>query len=540
MLDTPYYATLSYCWGNKNFVKLTRDNLKSFLESIPEEELPKTFTDAIFIAKELGLQYIWIDALCIVQGEPDHLDWIGECGKMRSIYGSAHFNIAATAATDANGGCFTKISNYSGGFLARVSTKSYSCVRNFHSHNVYEASTSETYLASRAWTLQERLLAPRTLYMGEQGIFWECRTIWASEFLSEGSPDKLGSQLVVPEGVPWTWDDIVGLYSKAKLTNAADRLPALSGIARRQHEATGGHYIAGMWKENLLRQLVWGCFMKGQRTEWQAPSWSWISVNASTQYWGYWNSTDDDLGSDEFARVLDVWTTLAGPDPFGPVTDGELHLSCRALVRGRYLAAEVREGMQDVITIDASEERFTVSMDTLEDNSTKPDEDLILLPLIGGRSGCRWLTLKKATNTTSSDKAGIKEPKNEVQSPQQNLLTMKHKNMPDESQPSFTNEFELSDQEESDAEDYEIESEEMLIMGLLVSPLISRKGVFRRVGSFRFCHKKPMHGPDLEKDHYTEFVRVMEEIGASTAAFYCAEIQSDPGTPEMRYVMVLK
>jgi hypothetical protein len=523
-LDVPRYATLSYCWGIKNFIKLTRDNLEDFLKEIPKEKLPKTFTDAIYTARALGLQYIWIDSLCIVQGESDHLDWISESGKMRFVYGSAHVNIAATTATDVYEGCLTKALNYSGGFLARVSTRKYCCVRNFHARDVYDASTSETHLATRAWTLQERLLAPRTIYLGKQGLFCECRTTWISEFLPRGSPDILAIKLVVPEDTPWRWSEIVSRYSHAKMTNAADKLPALSGIARRQHEANGGHYLAGMWKENLLRQLVWSCSEKGERPEWRAPSWSWTSVNASIHYWSSWNSEPQwEPGSDEFARVLDVWTNLAGSDPFGAVTDGELRMSCRGLVCGSFAVTEDQEENEDSVTIETSEERFTLFMDTNDDESTKSGETLILLPIIGGKSG---LAKREAVETAQLGNADVKESKDEAQDAQRDLLA--------------TSEIELSDQEQSDSKFGELEWEEMFIAGLVLSSPGKRLGEFRRIGSFSFRHRKPLRDPDTEKDQYTEFIRVMLEVGASTAASWCAETLPDSNAHGMPYVITIK
>ena len=69
----PRYATLSYCWGGADFIKTTRDKLDAFLNDIPFESLPKTFQDAIDISRRLGIEYIWIDALCIVQAQGEEL-----------------------------------------------------------------------------------------------------------------------------------------------------------------------------------------------------------------------------------------------------------------------------------------------------------------------------------------------------------------------------------------------------------------------------------------------------------------------------------
>lgn len=509
----PRYATLSYCWGKKDFINLTRENLERFLIEIPEEELPKTFADAIFTARALGLQYIWIDSLCIIQGESDHLDWISESGKMRSVYGSAYVNIAATTATDVHEGFLTKDPTYSGGFVARVSTRKMCWVRNFHSREVYNAATSKTHLATRAWTLQERLLAPRTIYLGEQGLFCECRTTWISEYLPWGCPGILATKLVVPETTPWDWGEIVRWYSVAKMTKSSDKLPALSGIARRQHEATGGHYLAGMWKDKFLRQLVWSCHEKGERPEWRAPSWSWTSIDAPTYYWGYWKSYSESdpeqtLGSDEFVRVLDVWTTPAGSDPFGAITDGELRLGCRALIHGRFSRTENEDETEDIVIVDTSRENFSLRMDTKDDESIKPGETLFLLPILGGKSGTSGYTIPEAEESQETHSAA--------------------------------RESELSEEEQSDSDFGEAEWEEIFVTGLVLSPQPKRGGEFQRVGSFYFTHEKPFVGPDSKEDQYTEFMRVMRDFGPATAASWCAETLSNVDSRDMSYVITIK
>jgi hypothetical protein len=91
---TPRYATLSHCWGKEEHQTLKRDTMKVFQECIPVEALPKTFKDAIYAAIELGLEYIWIDSLCIVQDDID--DWKMESVKMSSVYGNSTISLAAS------------------------------------------------------------------------------------------------------------------------------------------------------------------------------------------------------------------------------------------------------------------------------------------------------------------------------------------------------------------------------------------------------------------------------------------------------------
>src|SRR3954471_17621094 len=69
----PRYTTLSHCWGRAKFLNLTSKNLQELTEGISISILPKTFRDAILVAKGIGAEYLWIDALCIVQDSTG--DW---------------------------------------------------------------------------------------------------------------------------------------------------------------------------------------------------------------------------------------------------------------------------------------------------------------------------------------------------------------------------------------------------------------------------------------------------------------------------------
>lgn len=109
---------------------------------------------------------------------------------MRSIHGGSHINIAASSITSAHDTMFPERADYCGGLTARVVSDSCEMVRSFHEYHVYERSTSSTHVASRTWTLQERLLAPRTIYLGDTGIFWECRSGIASEFVKKWIPGQ--------------------------------------------------------------------------------------------------------------------------------------------------------------------------------------------------------------------------------------------------------------------------------------------------------------------------------------------------------------
>ena len=98
------YAALSYSWGDGLPLKLERSSLASFISGIPWEDIPKTLQDAMTITYKLGLRYLWVDALIIIQDDED--DWHSEAAKMAIVYGNAHITIAATHSQGLNAGIF--------------------------------------------------------------------------------------------------------------------------------------------------------------------------------------------------------------------------------------------------------------------------------------------------------------------------------------------------------------------------------------------------------------------------------------------------
>ena len=63
------YAALSYCWGGPQLVRTTKRNLKRHYKEIKMSDLPPTLQDAVLTTDKLGLEYLWVDALCIIQDD---------------------------------------------------------------------------------------------------------------------------------------------------------------------------------------------------------------------------------------------------------------------------------------------------------------------------------------------------------------------------------------------------------------------------------------------------------------------------------------
>jgi len=218
-------------------LKLTTKNIHVLEKGMSIKVLCKTFRDAAIINRELGLQYLWIDSLCITQDDPE--DWNKESKLMAGVYGSSTVNIAATSATDGTMGCFfDKDSSHvwRHQIITKVGPEEryYDCVED----GIAEKCLERTLLASRAWVIQERLLAPRTLHFSSMQVFWECNEVTACETFPERLPAPLTYGDFYLHKQPITlqlWPKIVRLYSTCNLTFERDKLVAISGLARVIH-----------------------------------------------------------------------------------------------------------------------------------------------------------------------------------------------------------------------------------------------------------------------------------------------------------------
>ncbi|KAK2050895.1 HET-domain-containing protein, partial [Colletotrichum caudatum] len=98
------YTTLSHCWGPRPVIRTTSRTIDDHLGALPLDGLPPTFRDAVSITRSLGIRYVWIDSLCIVQDSEE--DWELESARMGAVYASSYLTIAASASPDSTGGCF--------------------------------------------------------------------------------------------------------------------------------------------------------------------------------------------------------------------------------------------------------------------------------------------------------------------------------------------------------------------------------------------------------------------------------------------------
>ncbi|KAK0740116.1 heterokaryon incompatibility protein-domain-containing protein [Schizothecium vesticola] len=213
---TGRYLCLSHCWGEHQPLRTLTSNYADHLSSIPWSKTPETFQDAITLARKLGFSNIWIDSLCIVQD--DAADWEAEAQKMMDIYQNCFLTIAGTSSPSSNTGLFLET----------------------------QIPAERWPLLTRAWVLQERLLAPRVIHVARPELFWECRSCIDCECTQPTNPPPLNTgPLTTLKPNYWStandptkpfttqhWWALVELYTSLKLSFRSDTFPALSGLVK--------------------------------------------------------------------------------------------------------------------------------------------------------------------------------------------------------------------------------------------------------------------------------------------------------------------
>jgi hypothetical protein len=188
------YMTLSHCWGESKTIETRKNNIHQRKRGIEWAELPKTFQHAIAITRGLGIKYLWIDSLCIIQN--DSADWERESRNMSTVYANSYLNIAATRSLDSNGGLFSprwmEAMEVPDVFSCPLNEVKIECTSPGQAFEVYarfphvrahedffQDFTSGRHVRSplltRAWVFQELYLCPRTVHFHSSELIWECR-----------------------------------------------------------------------------------------------------------------------------------------------------------------------------------------------------------------------------------------------------------------------------------------------------------------------------------------------------------------------------
>jgi hypothetical protein len=296
---------------------------------------------------------------------------------MADVYSQAHVVISADSANDARESIFTAKGQLTNKAIsipcsgpskakniqvyARVVTQRKAGTRppmlgddvSDLGHSPYYMTT--TKLDRRAWAFQERLLSPRTLHYTSDELVFECRENWRCECTLRKScrtkyklyKNQLPYQddnLIAEGGSLLGWGSIVSRFTQRQITNDADRLPAISGVASTMKPSTPDDYLFGLWKPSLLSDMLWRTIggKDSRRNHSQyAPSWSWASVTSRVEL-------DELCEMPFFSEVLDIEAVKTTKNPYGPGTGT---LTLRGPIIKSTVTVTVQELDYDVIHI---------------------------------------------------------------------------------------------------------------------------------------------------------------------------------------------
>ncbi|CEI68221.1 unnamed protein product [Fusarium venenatum] len=305
------YIALSHCWGSSQPLRTTLETFLQHQQGIPVRLLPLTFQHAAIICHQLGIQYLWIDSLCIIQN--DSADWEIEADKMSEVYTNAWLTVAASSSKGSNFGCFTLEqppaayisyeSQSTGMHEVRLpsvklpfpiegswQTSVYACkewmppsfqrypsLYQIGSFGAYIDPVGDEPLNQRGWTLQERFLSPRIVHFTSSQVFVQCGRETVAEdgarfenlmskwaVLKHLERDPAVNAKLTPSENRYEvsrrtggWNFLVESYSRRQLSFETDKLPAIAGMARWLQQQTGETYLAGLWKEHICQDLLW-------------------------------------------------------------------------------------------------------------------------------------------------------------------------------------------------------------------------------------------------------------------------------------------
>ena len=381
------YMTLSHRWGGSGNSttapkKTTRQNIRDHQTDIAVNQLTPAMQDAIAIAHWLGIRYIWIDSLCIIQDDID--DWVSESAKMSRIYSQSTLTVFATSTA----GCFIpregfrkKHYNYTDRSHGRaVELVAHDPLQHSHVDRSFREVAANN-LFKRGWAFQEWLLNPRAIVFGSDELLWCCdhavrcectptprkvevvskdpRRYKHNNLLQTRIAFRLGLQQRDVGSGRWPgreedWLRLAQIYSATRLTFETDRLPALSGLAKLYcgsesdvHSSFSLHdYLAGCWRDHHVPALLWYSvpprgpsdpkFIDMRRTTYIAPSWSWMSLPYYVKF--FYLDKDPAWASSAFRELVsikDVRCFRATEDPTGSLKGGSLTISgptCHALL----------------------------------------------------------------------------------------------------------------------------------------------------------------------------------------------------------------
>lgn len=255
--------------------------------------------DGLWVAKRIGLKYLWVDSYCIDQDNTEEKRRL--IGQMDRVFEGALITVCAVS----EGGDPPGIYGVSVP-MQRQHQVVRECIKGtFKTVAIprFTSKLSRSLWNWRAWTMEEAVLSRRCiLFLKTQTALW-CNShvfhdafSWSDAPATITSPDAYGVTagslaftLEIPEeGSLWdyeAWSQILTVYTGRQLTKEKDAMRALSGLRHRVCTNTCTPLPFGLPLSKSVCGLLWKV-RAGTSCERRDgfPSWSWLGWCAQVEF----------------------------------------------------------------------------------------------------------------------------------------------------------------------------------------------------------------------------------------------------------------
>ncbi|KAI9148084.1 putative ankyrin repeat protein [Paramyrothecium foliicola] len=341
IVDTPgevQYCALSYCRGIGDFFKTTESNKLQNMKSIPRNTLPVIMQEALSVALALEYEYIWIDALCVVQDDEE--EQAHEAAQIPAIFANADLTISSVVSADVHTGLFQpraqKVLH-----PVPIDARLPRCDRSGDRTVMIIPEWAQKNPQMRgpvhgvASKMQEQLFSTRILWFGDGMIWWECLaglrleanptdiTRWGRQYSWKAEVHRQLEMKVLlntsrpREGKPGDeperkrelfrcWQELVEDFSRREFRDSADRSLDCLPITEALAEAADNPHRHGMWfGDRWVQSLCWRVAEPsvGPKAP-DIPSWLWSSIQGEVTF--EIDDTPSRGGKDPIHRITGV------------------------------------------------------------------------------------------------------------------------------------------------------------------------------------------------------------------------------------------
>ncbi|RYP63951.1 hypothetical protein DL769_006829 [Monosporascus sp. CRB-8-3] len=323
------YAALSYVWGRRKFFRTLMANVADLEKprSLAKEEflyqIPLTIKDAIHVTREIGLKYLWVDCLCIVQDD-DSGKKVQTIKSMDLVFAAADIVIVAAGSADAYSG-IPGIHPGSRGTrqpIEEIPAEDNETGQNFRLafKTRWQDSIETVPYYTRAWTFQETHFATRSLVFIDGKVTFRCQAVsdWQEHLFeteSEIKGEGAGSRGPFQVDDIGEFEGLIQEYSARVLSYDTDVYSAFAGVARQLSLRMNTNFVHGIPARYFDWFLLWEP-LGDQVPRLTAPSWSWAGwVGGSFPHvWDWYDSSIRRIDKAIRKRTWIIWYHRRGHD----------------------------------------------------------------------------------------------------------------------------------------------------------------------------------------------------------------------------------